>query len=247
MVAYRYRLQVRLRFGSDLAGVFSSATIYHNSVSHLLSADISVTAGRFCLPHFTQGSTTALHSLQHQEWSDHQTLDHRSRSFPMSPVDTRDVVQGNVNPSHWPAEQEEQCPASKFLTVDNSIHSEQQLPISQRPPLCINSFSNLHSTPQSARRQSLDQDQAMISSCDSNSSETTTTKKRRTVLVWDLDETLILFHSLLSGVYASHHSPEVRQARFLCSCCTFCLAVAASASTLPAACHFILQGVLSCC
>jgi len=29
------------------------------------------------------------------------------------------------------------------------------------------------------------------------------------VLVWDLDETLILFHSLLSGAYAAHHSPEV--------------------------------------
>ena len=32
-------------------------------------------------------------------------------------------------------------------------------------------------------------------------------KKSQTVLIWDLDETLILFHSLLSGVYADHHLP----------------------------------------
>lgn len=176
------------------------------------------------MPHLNQGSTTDLHSLQHEKWSDYQTLEHRSRSFPMSPLDTRDVLQGNANPSHRPAEQEEQRSASSHSshsTSDNSDHPEQQSPISQRPPLCANPPSNLHTTPQSAQRRSLDQDQAMISSCDSGSSETSTTKKRRTVLVWDLDETLILFHSLLSGVYASHHSPEVGQPLVLFSCCSF--------------------------
>lgn len=30
---------------------------------------------------------------------------------------------------------------------------------------------------------------------------------KKTILIWDLDETLILFHSLLSGVYADRHLP----------------------------------------
>ena len=138
----------------------------------------------------------------------------------MSPVDTRDVTQGYVNPCHRPAEQEEQRSASSHLAADSSSHSERQSAASQRPPPCANPLSKLQSNPQSAWRQSLDQDQAMLCSCDSGSSETSTTKKRRTVLVWDLDETLILFHSLLSGVYASHHSPEVGQALCLFSCCS---------------------------
>ena len=193
-----------------------SAVTCHKSVPHLFSANRSGIAGRFCLPHLNQGSTTDLHSLQQGKWSDYQSLDHRSRSFPVSSVDTRGVFQGTDNPPHRPAEQEEQRSAPSHSTADTSVHSQQQLPTSQRPPRCANLSSNLHSTPQSVWRRSLDQDQAMISSCDSGSSETTTTtKKRRTVLVWDLDETLILFHSLLSGVYASHHSPEVRQALML--------------------------------
>ncbi|KAL0050629.1 hypothetical protein WJX82_003772 [Trebouxia sp. C0006] len=50
--------------------------------------------------------------------------------------------------------------------------------------------------------------QPQTSSLDSAASEMTIGRKRQTVLVWDLDETLILFHSLLSGAYAVHHSPE---------------------------------------
>lgn len=129
-------------------------------------------------------------------------------------MDTRtatqgNATQGNVNASHRPAEQEEQRSAINHCTADNSSHSERQSPTSQKPPLCAAPSSNLRSNPQSAWRQSLDQDQAMLCSCDSGSSETSITKKRKTVLVWDLDETLILFHSLLSGAYASHHYPEV--------------------------------------
>ena len=173
-------------------------------------ADRSGTAGRFCLPHLSQGSTIDLHSLQQGDnWSDSQALDHRSRSFPTCPIDIKDVSEVTVKPSQWPVGQAEQRTASIHSTLDTCSHSGQQSPKSEGLPQQVNLSSNLHSIPQSAWRQTLDQDQAMILSCDSGSSETISTKKRKTVLVWDLDETLILFHSLLSGVYASHHSPEV--------------------------------------
>ncbi|KAL3161743.1 hypothetical protein ABBQ38_008840 [Trebouxia sp. C0009 RCD-2024] len=157
-------------------------------------------AGRFCLPHLSQGSSTDLQSIQHENWSDLQSLDHRSQSFPMG---TRDATQASINTSQWPLEQAEQRSASSQSTADTSTHSDEQSPISQGPALHVNSPK-----PQSAWRRSLDQDQPMIASCDSGISENSSTKKRKTVLVWDLDETLILFHSLLSGAYASHHSPE---------------------------------------
>ena len=31
----------------------------------------------------------------------------------------------------------------------------------------------------------------------------------RVVLIWDLDESLILFHSLINGAFAKAHGPEV--------------------------------------
>ena len=153
----------------------------------------------------SQGSSTDLHSFQHENWSDFQSLDHRSHSFPMG---VRDATQVRINPSQWPADQAEQRPASSQSTSDNSSLSDEQSPTSQGPSLHLNS-----PRPQSAWRRSLDQDQPMIASCDSGVSEATSSKKRKTVLVWDLDETLILFHSLLSGAYASYHSPEVNQAQ----------------------------------
>ena len=156
------------------------------------AADRSDTAGRFCLSHLSHGSSTDLQSSQHQSWQESQPLDHRSHSFPLIP---RDAVDISVTPSQWPVEQLAQYQAG-----------QQQSPV-HRPPLHAHSSQQLHSI--SRLRQSLGQGQTATNSFDSSPSDMTISKTRQTVLVWDLDETLILFHSLLSGAYASHHSPEV--------------------------------------
>ena len=103
----------------------------------------------------------------------------------------------SVNPADW-------VEAPQPQTSRQSVHKEACPP----PPSHVKSACQLYDSPKSAWRQSLQQfDQA--GSLDSAASEMTTGRKRQTVLVWDLDETLILFHSLLSGAYAAHHSPEV--------------------------------------
>ena len=103
----------------------------------------------------------------------------------------------SVNPADW-------VEAPQPQTNRQSVHKEACPP----PSSHVKSACQLYDSPKSAWRQSLQHfDQA--GSLDSAASETTTGRKRQTVLVWDLDETLILFHSLLSGAYAAHHSPEV--------------------------------------
>ena len=162
------------------------------------SANRSGVAGRFCLSHRSQGSPTDLQTIEHQSWQEPQALDYRSHSYPM---DIRGASQVSVNPSQWPAEQSQH--------LQESSQSEQQQSSAQRPPLHAKSSGQSVDSPKSSWRHSLDHDQAVTTSFDSRSSAMTSSKKRQTVLIWDLDETLILFHSLLSGVYASHHSPEV--------------------------------------
>ena len=116
-----------------------------------------------------------------QHWPEAEPLDHRSQSFPL---DMRGASHLSVDPAHWPTQKAPQPEASKHATNN-----------SQRPDA-------------SSWRQNL-QETGSMDSIDSRSSETTSSKKQQTVLVWDLDETLILFHSLLSGAYASAHSPQV--------------------------------------
>ena len=161
-------------------------------------AERSGVAGRFCLSHPSQASATNLRTVEHQSWQEPQSLDYRSHSFPM---DIRNASQVSVNPSHWPSEQTAQLQASP--------QSEQHRSSAQRPPVHDRSTGQSVDSSKSSWRQSLDHDQAVTTSFDSRSSEMTGAKKPQTVLIWDLDETLILFHSLLSGAYASHHSPEV--------------------------------------
>ena len=139
-------------------------------------------AGRFCMPHHSPcGPSSEQHALHMQHWPDAQPLDHRSQSFPL---DMRGASHLSVDSAHWPTHKAPQLEASKHATAD-----------SQR-------------TDASSWRQNL-QETGSMDSTDSRSSETTSSKKQQTVLVWDLDETLILFHSLLSGAYASAHSPQV--------------------------------------
>lgn len=106
----------------------------------------------------------------------------------------------SVNPADW-----------SETTQPSTSRQSAQVAQCSRPPVHVKSASQLHDSPKSAWRQSLqqmDQDGA-TASFDSMTSQATTGRKRQTVLIWDLDETLILFHSLLSGAYASYHSPQV--------------------------------------
>jgi len=133
-------------------------------------------------------------SQQHSGRQEPQALDHRSHSFPL---DMRGASHLSVNPADW-------VEAPQPQTSRQSVQKEACPP----PPSHAKSACQLHDSPKSAWRQSLQQfDQT--GSLDSAASEMTIGRKRQTVLVWDLDETLILFHSLLSGAYAVHHSPEV--------------------------------------
>ena len=143
----------------------------------------------------SQSSQCGSHqSQQHPGWQEPQALDHRSHSFPL---DMRGASHLSVSPAGW-------VEASQPQTSRQSAHKEACL----SPPSHVKSACQLCDSPKSAWRQSLQQfDQA--GSLDSAASELTTGRKRQTVLVWDLDETLILFHSLLSGASAAHHSPEV--------------------------------------
>ncbi len=161
--------------------------------------DLTV-AGRFCLSHASQyASPLSQHSQQQQDWQEPQTLDHRSQSFP---VDLRGASHLSVDTADWAAQETAQPPKASQAAQQQS-HC--------RPPVHSNSASQLHQSPKSAWRQSLQQleQEGTTASFDSGISEMSTGKKQQTVLVWDLDETLILFHSLLSGAYASHHTPEV--------------------------------------
>ena len=168
-------------------------------------------AGRFCLSHSSQyGPASDQHSIQQHDWHKSQALDHRSQSFPL---DLRGASNLSVDPAHWPTQE-----AARPQTYSQLPQQEAYL----CSPVQTNSASQLPSPPKSAWRQSL-QEQPSSTSLDSRSSETTMAKKRQTVLIWDLDETLILFHSLLSGLYASNHSPEVTLISM--PCCFVCLSL----------------------
>ena len=155
---------------------------------HANSQTRSTVAGPFC----HSGHTLKYQPQQQQQgWQEPQSLEHRSQSFPVGGMSHFSATRSHCNAQETVQPQTDKQSAQQETCLPPHSHSASALFVPSSPAWSL-------------------QDQGPALSSDSRSSEMTLDKKRKTVLVWDLDETLILFHSLLSGVFASHHSPEVR-------------------------------------
>ena len=140
------------------------------------------------------------YAMDVEQWPEVEHLDHRSQSLPLN---MRSIPHLNLDPAQFALQKGPPAQPNQQSSDSQSIrHSA-----TPAKPVSSDAQRSTGST-LSAWRQSL-QDTGSLSSADSRLSETISSKKRQTVLVWDLDETLILFHSLLSGAWTSSHSPQV--------------------------------------
>ena len=151
--------------------------------------------------HHTGSSGQAADPLS---WEAPQPLSFRSSSLPSSQAN----VQSPFEPADWLSQTQQlsQQEADPLCSVPNKAPA----PASEScQVLHVHSPGVATSKIPEEQQPQTQQKPTASSSMKRKSAGSPSDKRRQTVLIWDLDETLILFHSLLSGQYADHHSPEV--------------------------------------
>lgn len=151
-------------------------------------------------------------------WEASQPLSYRSHSFPS----TQSSLEMPKTPADWLSPVREQVRQHDTdATAAHSQEHSQTLHVHSPEPAAPQQTANVqHIAPEQAKLQQQLGVQHTVAASNSMKRKSIDSphdqKTRQTILIWDLDETLILFHSLLSGQYADHHHPEVSLPQLLC-------------------------------